>query len=70
MGFDGSQFTPEQRHMIQDAMKYAASDRTDPFAFSRAMTHIKNGIAQPGDYSADVSRGENGSLSYSSVKRV
>jgi hypothetical protein len=29
----------------QNARNYAAADRNDPFAFNRAMTHIKNGIA-------------------------
>lgn len=28
------------------ARRYAAADRTDPFAYRRAVTHIKNGVAQ------------------------
>jgi hypothetical protein len=30
---------------IEAAKRYAAADRTDPWAFSRAMTHMANGIA-------------------------
>lgn len=30
---------------IDAARRYAAADRSDPFAFGRAMAHIKNGIA-------------------------
>lgn len=30
---------------VEAAKRYAAADRGDPFAFSRAMTHINNGIA-------------------------
>lgn len=29
-----------------NARLYAAADKNDPFAFNRAMTHIKNGIAE------------------------
>lgn len=32
---------------IDAARRYAAADRSDPFAFNRAMTHINNGIASP-----------------------
>jgi hypothetical protein len=33
------------RHrMIEAAKRYAASDRTDPFAFRRAVAHIDNGL--------------------------
>jgi hypothetical protein len=30
---------------VEAAKRYAAADRSDPFAFSRAMTHINNGVA-------------------------
>lgn len=34
------------RHrMIEAAKRYAAADRTDPFAFSRAVAHIDCGLA-------------------------
>lgn len=33
-----------QDRMIEGARKYAKADRSDPFAFNRAMTHIANGI--------------------------
>lgn len=35
----------ERATMIQGAKNYAGADRTDPFAFSRAMSHINNGVA-------------------------
>lgn len=44
---------------IEAAKRYAAADRTDPWAFARAMTHMSNGIAgftdkgQDAFYSAD-----------------
>lgn len=31
--------------MTEGARNYAAADRSDPFAFNRAMSHIHNGIA-------------------------
>ena len=34
-----------RERFIESAKRYAAADRSDPFAFSRAMTHINNGIA-------------------------
>jgi hypothetical protein len=30
---------------IEAAKRYAQADRSDPFAYARAMTHISNGIA-------------------------
>lgn len=33
-------------NLILAAKRYAEADKSDPFAFSRAMTHLKNGIAQ------------------------
>lgn len=44
---------------IEAAKRYAAADRTDPWAFDRAMTHMANGICgfnengQDAFYSAD-----------------
>ena len=35
-----------QRVMSLAAARYAAADRTDPFALRRAMAHIKSGVAQ------------------------
>ena len=34
---------------IAGAKLYAASDRSDPFAFSRAMSHINNGCCRDED---------------------
>jgi hypothetical protein len=31
--------------LVDMALRYCAADRSDPFAFNRAMTHIRNGIA-------------------------
>lgn len=31
--------------MLEGAKNYAAADRSDPFAFARAIAHIKNGVA-------------------------
>jgi hypothetical protein len=31
--------------LISGAKRYALADRTDPFAYARAVTHIKNGVA-------------------------
>jgi hypothetical protein len=58
--------------MIAAALRYAAADRTDPFAFARAVAHINNGLAtvargersntfdlvaaQPAYYDADAQR--------------
>ena len=33
------------KHMIAAAKLFAAADKSDPFTFNRAMTHIKNGLA-------------------------
>ena len=40
--------------VLAGARRYAASDRSDPFALARALTHIRVGVASRGsDYSAD-----------------
>lgn len=38
---------------VEAAKRYAAADRSDPFAFSRAMTHLNNGVASTGEYEAE-----------------
>lgn len=30
---------------IEAAYRYAAADRSDPFALNRALTHVENGVA-------------------------
>lgn len=30
-----------------DIKRYAAADRSDPFAYNRAMTHAENGLTRP-----------------------
>ena len=39
----------QTKAMLQGAMNYAMADRSDPFAFSRAMTHTLNGVANYSD---------------------
>lgn len=34
-----------QRRMLEGAKNYALADKSDPFAFNRAMTHVGNRIA-------------------------
>jgi hypothetical protein len=34
-----------QAYLTNEALHYAHADRSDPFAFSRALTHLKSGIA-------------------------
>ena len=61
-----------RQRMIEGARRYAAADRTDPFAFRRAVAHIDCGLAtiargersntfdlvaaQPAYYDAEASR--------------
>ncbi len=46
----------------QQALNYANADRSDPFAFARAMAHSRNGVCDSGHdgkdcrYKADVHR--------------
>lgn len=39
--------TKRRERLIGGARIYAKADRSDPFAFNRAMTHINNGICEP-----------------------
>ena len=39
----------QTKAMLQGAMNYAMADKSDPFAFSRAMTHTMNGVANYSD---------------------
>lgn len=34
-----------KQDMIEAAQRYAKADASDPFAFARAITHLRNGIA-------------------------
>lgn len=36
-----------RRYQIAGAKRYAAFDRSDPFALKRALMHIRNGLAEP-----------------------
>lgn len=58
-----------RRHMILEAKAYIASDPSDPFLARRVYTHIHNGVASPGDYTAEM-RVEDGKATYHSIKRV
>jgi hypothetical protein len=51
---------PHTLEMRQAAERYAASEKSDPWAYARALTHIRNGVASYTDqhgrsafYSAD-----------------
>ena len=35
--------------MIEAAKRYAASEKSDPFAYSRALTHLQSGVATFGN---------------------
>lgn len=35
----------ERRRMIEGAGRYAAANRSDPFAYARAMSHTQTGVA-------------------------
>lgn len=62
-------FDSTKRHMIKDAALFIDANKSDPFCRNRVITHINNGIAGPGDYSAET-REEEGKVIYHSIKRV
>ena len=37
----------DRARRISGAVRYAAANKSDPFAYARAMTHVNNGIAGP-----------------------
>lgn len=39
---------PSYKRMVKGAARYAAADRSDPFAFARAIAHIHSGVASLG----------------------
>lgn len=43
---DMSRFPPRKSHLqrVEDARHYAEADKSDPFAFMRAMNHMKSGF--------------------------
>lgn len=46
--------TPYEQKQVEGAIRYAKADRSDPFAFNRAMSHIQNGICRtPPDKGGD-----------------
>lgn len=51
------------------AIRYAQANSTDPFAYARALTHIRMGMAHEGDYDATRSDEEDGPR-WSEVKRL
>ena len=57
--------------MIEAAKRYAAADRTDPFTFRRAVTHIENGVASAtrGENNRDYDMQSNGSAFYDATQR-
>ena len=47
----------ELARQLQGARNYAAADRSDPFALSRALAHIRCGITANGDKGEDNAYG-------------
>lgn len=45
MAFKPAKLRPLTPTMLEGAVRYAEADRSDPFAFHRAVSHIKNGVA-------------------------
>lgn len=37
----------------EEAFNYAKAERSDPFSYSRVRSHLNNGVAHLGDYSAE-----------------
>lgn len=35
----------DDHKLVEAAKRYAAADRSDPFAYRRAITHLSNGVA-------------------------
>ena len=50
----GPKMNLQQKRIIDGARAYAAADRSDPFAFNRAMSHMKNGISSVGARGEDA----------------
>lgn len=50
--------------------RYAASQRSDPFAAARAYTHLRNGSASPGDYDAEIEVHNDGAKTIKKVSRA
>jgi len=57
------------------ALAYAEADRSDPFTYSRIMSHVANGICDDKDrgedsrYKAERVVGANGQVHYTNVQR-
>jgi hypothetical protein len=50
----------QRERMLEAAKRYAASDRSDPFAMARVIAHLKNGIAsysRPGNSEYSITSG-------------
>ena len=46
--------TDTARRHIMGARRYAAADRSDPFAFSRAVAHLKQGLGGYSEHGQDI----------------
>lgn len=55
------------KDMLNGARNYALADRSDPFAYSRAMSHLKSGIA---GYRFDEITGERSNAYYDASPRI
>lgn len=41
----GATMNPQTQRLNEGAKNYALADKSDPFAYNRAMTHVNNGIS-------------------------
>lgn len=66
-----------REQLAQDAMRYAEFDKSNPFALSVALSHVKNGICdpirtegqmKPGGYNAEYQEVD-GKVSYFNLAR-
>ena len=59
----------------QQALAYAEADRSDPFTYSRIMSHIANGVCDANDrgedcrYKAERVVGANGRVHFTNIQR-
>lgn len=50
--------------------RYAAANKSDPFAYARALASIKSGAAENGDFDAEAAKDEYGHKTWKNVKRA
>lgn len=50
--------------------RYSVAMQSDPFAAARAVTHLQNGTADPGDYDAEIEVHNDGTKTFKNVRRA